>query len=80
MASRYSLYRISRLPSGSKNEERRAQPANSRQTILQNHLADSTIDNTQNIFTLDLNPADTYELEVTRNDADGDWITPWPGI
>jgi hypothetical protein len=42
---------VSRLPSGSKNDDRRAQPANSRQTILQNHLADSTIDNTQNIFT-----------------------------
>jgi hypothetical protein len=36
-------------------------------------VSNSTIDNTQNIFSLSLDSADTYELEVTRTDALGDW-------
>jgi hypothetical protein len=33
----------------------------------------STIDNTQNIFAVGLNPALTYELQVTRSDNLGNW-------
>jgi len=33
----------------------------------------STIDNTQNIFATGLNTTDTYELEVTRTDNQGNW-------
>jgi hypothetical protein len=36
-------------------------------------VSDSMIDNTQNIFALGLNTADTYELQVTRSDDLGDW-------